>query len=231
MVIYMNYIRLDKNLRIPAYHQIAESISNAIDEQKLKHGDKLPSETDVSLYFEVSIIVVKKAYDVLVKKGVITKVHGKGSFVNTLENVILPLNSLSQVESFLLLRSQITSRVLYHEHKNNQTTIKRLFISSDSKKIIQTMVLFDTIVKPKSSFKNCTLSFDLVKYYFPDISFHEKNHLTSHDLTLVESQLLGLSKDDPSFLILTSLFDDHHNLLGKIQTILPAIYYDFEVTL
>lgn len=52
--------------------------------KKIKENDPLPSVRSLAKELNVSALTVKKAYDALEQLGLIVTVHGKGSFVATL---------------------------------------------------------------------------------------------------------------------------------------------------
>lgn len=69
------------------YEQIYESIKQDIVSAKYKVGDQVPSEKELSEYFNVSTITTKKALEKLTNEGYVYRKRGKGTFVskNTLD--------------------------------------------------------------------------------------------------------------------------------------------------
>ncbi len=65
----------------PLYIQIADDLRSRILDGNLEAGDKLPSETELMSEYGVSRIVVREAAAVLHAEGLVTKHHGKGTFV------------------------------------------------------------------------------------------------------------------------------------------------------
>src|SRR4029453_7418963 len=65
----------------PLYIQIADDLRSRILDGDLQAGDKLPSETELMSDYGVSRIVVREAVAVLHSEGLVTKHHGKGTFV------------------------------------------------------------------------------------------------------------------------------------------------------
>ena len=84
---------LDKNNPIPLYHQIKNHLMNQIKEEKLKEGEKLPSEPEMMDEFNVSRSTVRKALGELEKEGYVEKFHGKGTIVRRPK--ITPLAALT----------------------------------------------------------------------------------------------------------------------------------------
>jgi DNA-binding transcriptional regulator YhcF (GntR family) len=84
----MNLISIQNNLGLPKYRQIILSIEKAIDDEKLKKGDRLPSVNKVCLSFSLSRDTVLQAYDELKKRGIIYAIPGKGYYVKSVETSI-----------------------------------------------------------------------------------------------------------------------------------------------
>ena len=66
----------------PLYLQIYNNLLKDIGNGKFASGDKIPSEKELTQQFEVSRITVKKALEKLSLDGYISRMRGKGSFVN-----------------------------------------------------------------------------------------------------------------------------------------------------
>lgn len=64
----------------PLYHQLTENL-RALIEDSLKPDEKLPSENDLIVQYNVSRNTVRMALDALTKQGLIYRIQGKGSYV------------------------------------------------------------------------------------------------------------------------------------------------------
>ena len=73
---------LNKNDRKPLYQQIIESIESAILSGKLHPGEKLPSERDMSHFFNVNRSTVVRAMEELHDRNIVIRKVGSGTFVN-----------------------------------------------------------------------------------------------------------------------------------------------------
>ncbi|MBN9672963.1 PLP-dependent aminotransferase family protein [Roseibium aggregatum] len=71
-----------QNLRRPAYRSLADQIAKAIDSGKLKTGDRLPTHRDLAHRLDLSVQTVSRAYDELIRRGLIKGHVGRGTFVN-----------------------------------------------------------------------------------------------------------------------------------------------------
>ncbi|MEQ9763346.1 GntR family transcriptional regulator [Streptococcus sp. ZJ151] len=79
-------IIINQSSLVPIYEQIYGQIKNAILSQILLPEDHLPSVRQLSKELQISALTVKKSYDYLEKEGLISTIHGKGSFVNTIHS-------------------------------------------------------------------------------------------------------------------------------------------------
>lgn len=82
MTISSAYFNIDTSKPMPLYYQIQENLIELMDLGLLKAGESLPSERDLSKYYGVNRMTVRQAIDGLVKKGLVNKQHGVGTFVS-----------------------------------------------------------------------------------------------------------------------------------------------------
>lgn len=66
---------------LPLYAVLREQLKAQILEGRLRPGERLPSESELTEAFGVSRITVRQALNDLQKEGLLVKAHGKGSFV------------------------------------------------------------------------------------------------------------------------------------------------------
>jgi GntR family transcriptional regulator len=76
---------IDRGSFDPAYIQIVRIVSQEIAEGVLQPGDQLPTEAQFRKRFNVSPTTIRRAIDILVKRGLVTSVQGKGTFVRSLD--------------------------------------------------------------------------------------------------------------------------------------------------
>jgi len=79
----MIYFNIDKTNKIPIYKQIIEQVIDLIENESINHQDLLPSEIQFEQIYHVSSFVVKRAYKHLETHGYISRIKGKGTFVNS----------------------------------------------------------------------------------------------------------------------------------------------------
>ncbi|MEG1946613.1 MAG: GntR family transcriptional regulator [Lachnospiraceae bacterium] len=73
---------MDINMRILKYKIIEDYIKNEVISENLKNGDKIYSESQLMVKFNVSRHTVREAINRLAQEGIIYTEHGRGSFVN-----------------------------------------------------------------------------------------------------------------------------------------------------
>lgn len=75
------HIIINTSSMIPIYEQIMDQIKASVIAGELKEGAGLPSVRGLSKELKISALTVKKAYDNLEQEGYTVTVHGKGTFV------------------------------------------------------------------------------------------------------------------------------------------------------
>lgn len=72
---------IDRFSSEPLFTQVEHALNSAIGEGILEPGERLPSEPELSEYFEVSRITIRRAVSELCEQGALIKRQGKGTFV------------------------------------------------------------------------------------------------------------------------------------------------------
>jgi len=73
---------LDKHSKVPLYKQLKLLLMRYIEEN-LSEGDSLPIETEIEKLHGVSRATVRKTIDELVSDGIVKRIQGKGTFVQS----------------------------------------------------------------------------------------------------------------------------------------------------
>ena len=81
MVLSRDHFQIDTSKTTPLYHQIQENIIELIDLNLLNAGDSLPSEREMSHYYDVTRMTVRQAIEGLSQKGFVERQHGVGTFI------------------------------------------------------------------------------------------------------------------------------------------------------
>jgi DNA-binding GntR family transcriptional regulator len=77
------WIKPERNSPVPMQTQIARWLEELIVSGRLAAGDRLPAESILVERLGVSRVTLRLAMDDLVARGLITRSHGKGSFVSS----------------------------------------------------------------------------------------------------------------------------------------------------
>ena len=86
----------------PLYQQIKDQIKDAILREELVEGDALPSIRSFANDLKVSVLTIRRVYDVLEKEGFITSQVGIGTFVSTSNIELLRESKRRLVEKKML---------------------------------------------------------------------------------------------------------------------------------
>ena len=97
----MNLI-INNSSQVPIYEQIAGGIRESMAKGELKENDALPSVRALSSELRISSLTVKKAYDKLEEQGLVTTVHGKGTYVRAFKPAAGEPEERSAEEELLL---------------------------------------------------------------------------------------------------------------------------------
>src|SRR6266545_3646983 len=67
--------------RVPRYHQIARSLRERIAAGTPGPGERLDNQRSLAREFEVTLMTLRQALELLERDGLITRRHGLGTFV------------------------------------------------------------------------------------------------------------------------------------------------------
>jgi GntR family transcriptional regulator len=89
---------LDRAQPLPLYYRIKQDLLEAIDEGRLREGDRVPSERELTERYGVSRMTARHALAILEQEGFLRRVQGKGSFVAPpkLEQTLVGLTSFTE---------------------------------------------------------------------------------------------------------------------------------------
>lgn len=77
--------------KLPKYERLYQVILAAIRRHVLSPGDRLPPEQTLSKNMPLSLVTVRKCFAVLAQRGVISREHGRGTFVSAEEQGVSDL--------------------------------------------------------------------------------------------------------------------------------------------
>lgn len=182
-IIIIEKFELNKNSSIPLYFQLQNYIIDNIKSDKIKEGDMLPAEIDISNILKISRPTVRQALTNLANEGYVNRIKGKGTFVT---KPIITQEYTSIIESYniemskkgFIPRTKVLEIVVITaddsickklQIKKNEKVIKlkRLRYATQKNENRYTPVLVTTVYMPYS------LLPDLISYDFEVFSFYE----------------------------------------------------------
>lgn len=92
--------------------QVADEVRNLIVQNRMKVGDKLPTESELMERFDVGRSTIREAVKQLQAENIVTIVHGKGSFVANRTGIRRDPLGLSFEEQSRVLRELMEVRLL-----------------------------------------------------------------------------------------------------------------------
>lgn len=74
-------MKVNLNDQSPIFIQIADMIKDALVEGVIKEGEKIPSTTELSNFYQINRATAQKGVGILVDEGIVEKRRGIGVFV------------------------------------------------------------------------------------------------------------------------------------------------------
>ena len=114
-------INIDYKNRTPIYEQIVDDIEKYVSLGILKEGEQIMSIREMAINLGINPNTVKKAYDILEQKNIITTVSTKGTYITTntkqvienkIEKDIIAIKSkIDALTKLGLTREEILNRI------------------------------------------------------------------------------------------------------------------------
>jgi GntR family transcriptional regulator len=242
----VDYIYVNKTLKIPTYVQIAQSITHAIADGILKYGDRLPTEKEVCRTFSISPVVVKMAYEKLIEDRKIHRIKGKGTYVTN------RLTYHTQVHEFYQFEThRVHNEVPYTHHtimfdivKEDITAYRMLKLESNEKcyvilriiKSSQNPVLLQKVYLPQKFFPNLELKYtpndylyNLIENKYSHKVKHMHNTFSSINASSNEALLLRVDTDDALYFVRSNIISENDQMIGYVLNYFPGDFTEFEV--
>lgn len=134
MAVTLENCYIDRNSLIPRYAQLAQYLSDAITRGAFTPGEQLPGENEIASCLQLSRMTVRSALSLLEDRRLITRIHGKGTFVSC-QSVSTP-NSIDvfleisytyfaayYIQSISDVLKQNNCRFVIHDTRNSQEEI------------------------------------------------------------------------------------------------------------
>lgn len=161
----------------PAYLQLADLIQEKIATNEYSLGSKIPSERELSEVFGISRMTVRKAIEVLIEKGMLTRLQGKGTFVSK-PKTDSPIDTIQSMKSFIQESGLIPSnKVLVTKTEKAGGKYSRIFhIPPDAD-------LFLLFRLRLGNGEPLALEYTYIPYdIIPDIESYDFEHCSLYDL-------------------------------------------------
>jgi GntR family transcriptional regulator len=222
------------------YYKIFKYITISIEDKQLKPGDALPSERKLEELYHVSRTTVRKALDILERKGYIEKHHGKGNFVANSKLVKGVPSVASFTKCMTTQGMEVFSKVLEQEiviadlHLQEELNLypgskvfylKRLrYVNKEPLAIASSYLPFDLGLDPDRDYSDSLFGY---LYNGLEIKLMSKEEVVeASSPTHTESQLLNISIEIP-VLRVTSLVNSLERPIELCKQVFRSDRYKF----
>jgi GntR family transcriptional regulator len=128
---------LDRDAPTPLYAQVAQWVYDDIASGRLRPGAPIGSEAELGKRFQVSRITLRHAVSLLVQEGIVTRKHGKGTYVETAP-LDYPLGQLlGTTQAIARTGQQSRSKVVRFRQVRGMRDERRILGVDASSKILQ----------------------------------------------------------------------------------------------
>ncbi|MCI9164141.1 MAG: GntR family transcriptional regulator [Lachnospiraceae bacterium] len=234
-----------KNSIIPLYQQLSDEIKDQIKEGRLKAGDRLMTEAEFSQQYEVSRITVRKAIELLVDEGYVTRKQGIGTFIaeKKLRRVVDPDNLVrSFSEASRMSGQEPSSELISVEWVMPEASVQRsLHVGEEEKvlKIVRLRKIDGVPVMIESNYYPKRLDFLLQANLTGSTYevFREHGLIPSHAVrtvqicyaTLEEAQRLGVEENQPLLLQTEETTDQNQQILHYSKVVVNSQRYQLTI--
>lgn len=206
---------LNHSSPIPLYHQLADILETRIRNGKYTPGHKIPSEPQLAEIFGIGRPTVRQAIELLVRKNILEKRKGSGTFVLDGPVEVNLLSMAGTTSAFLEKGQSIETRIIepptlieVEPARDNPFSDSHSFYYSRLTLANRSPVLFETYFLHPEVFPD----FDQVEienqslvwvvkdmYYLEPISYRQNFRVISIDIE--KANWLDLAPDSPLLLI------------------------------
>lgn len=232
----MYYIAIDKTITKSIYLQIVDSIESAILRYELPNLYQLPTEKEIADFYEISIGIVKKAFEELEKGGLVVRFKGKGSFVNyrsihRFNPSALRLETLYDIPYKTVYKAKLKASKQSERIKalfggQEVLHVKRVFNDGHYPFILEESYL-RVITKKQSIQETLSVSTMIKRFYVGKLST-QKNQMYAEAADVSIAKLFMIREMDPVTRFESVFYDKQENVLAMIDRTLPSDYVVFE---
>lgn len=123
----------------PLTDQTRVVIEEMIQQQRLKAGDRLPTEQELAESTGIARTTVREAYKLLEQDGRVNTIHGRGRFLSELANLVSgrPVTAFESItEMMSSLGYEMTNTVVSVEEREAVAAEESLLKAADSNKVV-----------------------------------------------------------------------------------------------
>lgn len=236
----MVFLKIDKTIKTPLYKQISNQIRTKILNQEISHLTLLPSEKEFKLIYNISDIVVKRAYKILEEEGLIVRVKGSGTFVTNRKLLRLSYQELDSVIdakgyqgiTFQVLNIQKATKVEETTEKlkqpgSNVYVVTQLLKKDNLPISYQNIYVNGNYLKHILDYLNKNLNiYNYIKSNSKKIVSSKYRFNAANSNTLYET-ILDIPKDSALYFFKAEYFLDS-DLIVSVDTVYPGEYFELE---
>lgn len=236
----MVFLKIDKTIKTPLYKQISSQIRTKILNKEISHLTLLPSEKEFKLIYDISDIVVKRAYKILEEENLVKRVKGSGTFVVNRKVIRLSYQDIDKVID-IKGHDNITNKVLNIQKttKYDEVTKKLREVSNDIYEITQILVKDDLPICYQNIYVNGRY-FDYTLDYLKS-ELNVFNYIKKHSTRKVRADysfnaansnslyetILDISKDSALYYFKADYYIGN-DLVVLVNTVYPGKYFELE---
>lgn len=204
---------IDKNTPVPMYYQLKKIILDMIREGKLKPGDMIPTELELSDIFGISRTTTRQAIMELVMEGQLYRIKSKGTFVaekrviQDFTNVIRASHNLLQsqnvktttkvLELSVIKANDLVSRMLQQKDGEDVIHLRRLRFVNDEPNVLADAYLPMCCKDMLDMDMNKTGLYEFLDMKAETTPVKAVRELEAISAEESEAELLGIKEGDP----------------------------------
>ncbi len=235
---------LKRDIETPLYEQLANLLENAILQGELVVGQKLLCENELVKLFKISRSTVRMALEILVKKDLLIRRPGKGTFVNfKLNQGLSELKSLSEVLfdqginfsieelkiEMINPTKDIRQKLILHKEKK-VLSIERIFMVDKSPIAYSRIFIpFEKIGSSHASDFNKQSSYLVLEDICKVNIQHAKQQILATAACSHTAQLLSISKGDAVLCVTRTAYDQNNQPVEYLEQYHRSDCFSYEI--
>ena len=234
-------MELDNNNPIPLHVQLKNLLKNEILQGDFR--EKIPSERELIIRFEVSRATVRKAISELVRDGVLEKKHGKGTFIShrPVEEWLGNLSTYNEIIDNMGMKP--TTRLLYQGVEDSSGIVSML--GEDKLYVIERLRFADNVpIAVEKQYYPLKIGLELAKFDLNNavlydllelslgIKLWEAEQIISSSLpTKNEAVNLDISENNGVLVTERITYDPEGNAVEYLRGVFREDMYAFRINL